>query len=1770
MKSGIFAFALSAVVCATLWADEGFKIPLGGQAGRWEAEKAAAKGNWKTVSDGMASNGAYESNTSAQGENTLEFRFDSAKPLSLRLVPVWWRQSEEKPAARFPDSLPCFKYQFVWPVAFPARNALTDSMLWVKQKPGPDRLVSVGAKLYFSAPLAGSIGVVDAASKKLTGEIHPGGYIADLVADAKSGRLFAANAALNEVDVIDTATDKVVSRIAVEGTPFALEIAEGRLLVACLEGKALAVVNPSSLAVEKRIPLPFKPQMVSTVNGSVVVWPVAATFDPETGKSYPADRLVWPERLKLPWTEPQYYFPCYFSGDLLTIKGPGWPKGYNVRLSSNGKLQFSCASFLDDPGEPGKTRAIETAITIPELGAGQKASIPVVLNYKNFIFFFIAGGGDLYRINLANPSEQRKLEIGQPVSLAMFHAGSSSRYLEWGIGTMLDCASVGVNPGTTPPLKASLLLAADRKAKRAAVVNPDSMEIVLSIELAGDPVSVFVSRNYVYAACEKPNQVLRINLVDGKIEKTYALLSEPLIARVLRLVPRESAEAPTPPLDECPSRLIVHPRPLVFNAATLQSAPAADVPFLPPLRCRASATVAGVSEQFWCDGMHVIAAPNNKWIDTSPVTDRYGTAELSPGDLEGTITFAMDDGPKRDWTLNRLMTKDKWFLARGDEDFEILNAPVFTVPAGPHVLKVKSSSPWARLDALKVQEVLDGRMDLDLAAEAESAPANRAAPSYRGVFAWNEPVNFAAVLKGSQDRDTNLKLSWTLLDIDKRAVGSGQKEIVAKANAESRESLQTALEKSGIYTLRAQCSDGEGVSIVRYARFAKLPKLEHPSLFYRKGDYPAIRGRIAQYPALFERYRKWLRRNVDKPGFLPKRMGGGVAQNYVQMEARWRSVGCAFATVFLEKEKTDYFVQRLAPIMGTGHQEGFEHAWEFAGAAGVIYDMLSSDFPEIAKYRARLDEVRVNPAFIPEVLMSAGDPMPGRERFYIDNQLSIFANVVHYFQTHAGLRGGNWWQGTRANCDCILEAAFRNLTFYAGFLGYDTREFFSLPFYSRMYIHNQYAVPRFDKRRALDAGLGLRAPHHGSGGKISVTLAALLSANPIEQGRYDLGAWIAKMNGPLPGNEDDEVDRLMMDNNAYVYPLFLALGWYDPKGAKLDWEDLPPSMLFDVEGEACMKSDWSPEMTDVIFTCGARDVAYREEPNTLMIVKGGQLLLGTQAQQGDHGDAVISWGNVVIAGNHPPERWRYAADWPRMNERAVIDRFAPQVSNYLLRDFSLTGQIPMNGVYRLADGIVFHSHTEHRFFPAGRILAYETRPEFDYVAGDATGAWPIDQMEGAFRQVVFIRPDVVIIYDRGQLGAAERQSRWIASVVALVDVKGDRFKAFTGGASMHGLVLVPQGVKLENPPQPNIGSISFESPAQPDGRYEYLVVLQTAMGQGAPVQADSALDEKTAKVTVRCDGQTAAVLFNRTGLVGGKITVGKLADTPLAGEIRHSYRHWKDNYLFKKWMQDPRLKPYVVDEDLKEFASMKLPDLAAPKRKSYTAAPRGISKGALQCDGATSCSIGADKCPKLNLGASDFLIQARFRLNKETLLTTDANAYTLLMKGCWGMPLLQAGIRAGSYNGFFARGRSRDNTAYRDILPRQDLKKTFLDGRFHTIAYVRKGLAGVLYVDGTQAGEMAGFDVMINNASPFEIAKSCQQGYFEGEIDDVRVWRFDSGLPADFEKAVALYERTRDEAPAELKNAGAVKYSIWKFDDPDNSSTAQDSGNNGYNLQIAE
>jgi hypothetical protein len=1451
----------------------------------FDATKAAAVGKWTSRPNPLVAGGKYMS-AGAEGVGTaLEFPFDVDKPTQIAVKPLWFSHGDQRKARRFPDNLPFFNVQQVWPIqgSWYDFNAPLTMPAPVVSKPGPDAIDVLGTNAYFTAPAGGKVGVVDLQTEKVIGSFDVGGYASDLVADKDRNEILVADAARNLIVVFDAKDGKKLAEIPVPALPWSIALCQGKLFVASMAAKRIAVVDVAARKVAGGIDLPVGPQNVAVTGGDhpqLIVRLLPMVADAVTLKEVPADRLSY------------------------------WP--WNI---------FG-AEFIE-----GEKEALDKAIV-----AYPKAKLKTFFCGRRPTGLVLDSGPSLgrYRARYPNPVPASKLFLVEP-----------------------DSKAITVVP------------ADGGKATRIA--------------LDETPADMSLYDLRLYVLCKQAKKVLLIDVTNDKVVDTVNL---PYVADefyVGCLAPRTTSDeylTSSPVMEHAiPGRIAVGFHPLAFDPQTLAAAAAPSQPFLPLDRHNKVATQGGKVRQLAVDDLHTIQVadapakpagagepPPPRWIDTSSVTDFHvagNPARLMPGDEPGAVTLRVDDGPECDWENDVWFSPDyRSMLVRGTDEFDLWNGVRFALAPGKHVLKVTARSRYANLEGIQVKRTLASTLDVRFEPLPDKVHGGieAAVPSYGGTFGADEPVSFNVKLANKTDRPLDLSAAWTVRDYEGKTVLEGKDSFALAAGATAARPLALDLKECGRFTICMKLSSPDGEYEV-YHRFLKLPKLDYPRLIARAQDAGPIQDRVKRYATLFGRYRDYLHRQSEKADFLPKVIRGSWGQEMWKEYPKWHALCLAFADAYLEPADAKKYQAKLVPLVGEpGGYDAWQGNYEFGDAHTILSDLMMSGSDEARKNRDKfygepntgvLNSRGVEGGNLPDYLMGIKEPLTEQNRAVLFRAAMEMNNYDKYFGAHAGNRGGNWWHGTGAMCHCPIHSMTRTFLWWRNFFG--EKDFFERTSIRGVLTLQSYAYPHYDTHTFWD-----RSAFRETGDTTKNTEAmrwALsgLSRQPLEKTYYkEVFDCIDKLGGPMT-DEAKEVDELLSKGCNVVIPMYLALGWVDPDLQAVQWEEMPPSMIFDPEGAVCMKSGWDKNMTDIYFVSGIKDISYRAIPNHFQIFKAGEMIAG-MARVGDHGCPVPLYGNTVRVGEEERAFKGYLTtgwNYERMDERFVTDCFSTLGYSYMFRDWRLSGYRE-EGTYWEGGGhghsypreVVMHSHTSHPFFSEGKVLAYETSPGFDYVAGDATNSWALDDVEEAYRQVLFVRPDVIVMYDRLALGDAPKSVRWpMMTLLNTTNKTGNPtltdnvFTSANGVASVWGKALLPKGGKVkaatagvEGFPPNAVGYIEIQPPEK-SRQVEFLVAMRVGLKEATPLDCKLVEEAGQSGIAFTYDSMSYTVFFNREGAVGGHIKIednGKtVIDRPLAPQVRDTLENWKGAPLFDKWMHEDRFKTYVTPEDRKRFESDK-------------------------------------------------------------------------------------------------------------------------------------------------------------------------------------------------------------------------------------------------------
>lgn len=1492
--SGRLALVLSLLLTLTLagaWAQSattGVSLGTAAQWHTWEAESATPVGSWQTAADPAASGGKY---LEAAGEGSrLQYRFRVPLDTTLRLRPVFWRNSAQRASLPFP-----------YPLA---------------QDFGPAAMDYCGNLVYFTAPATGQVGLYDVAQGKLLGAMKLGGYLTDLVADHVRNVVYVSDAQNSRVLVLDGRTGQCrPEALTVAAQPWALALVGDQLFVACRGGKCVQVIELRRWRFGRTFALPAAPVRLDAIG------------DPPTSLVVRFQQGAVQALTLDPLTPDQQQYGARTSHG-------------SVSPSRDVRYEVDRGKQVVKVTRSGKTvevdvRSVTTTATpaaAPEGSAANLAGPDNLALCGTKLFFTAPQAGRVGVLDTATDKLLKSIEVGGWIADIVALPKSDKVYVADAAGdrvVILDAAKLAVKGEVkVPATPLALELAEGYTLQRPYMVPPTRID-------------------KLFVACAGDQALAAIDLNTDQLLRSVPLGYRP---RGVRLVAPPNADWwPLLADDRVPlamiPRVAVEPEPYEITLDPLRAKPAPGQAEMGPRRAPVKLAVAGQE--------HTVSAPapltlqvDATKLDVSALCDPQVQPQqpLGAGEAPGSLTVAVDDGPEYDWRRSTWTRPDNgMMLVYGTDEYWRWNAPAVVLKPGEHTLTLSAHDPTLRLDAVQVMPTADAALDLSVLPEPRAVHGAVPGSSYQGVFYDQEPVQFSVVVRNDSERSASVTLTGTLANYLGEAKPLPQPlRLRVPPHGQSAVPLRLAPEDWGRFVLTLNLASARG-GLTRDFRFVRLPKLTHPRMFFRPEDAGQIAARLARYPRLFSRYADWLKRMTPREGryperFLPNALTAGEmaklapegtkdpqgAYGWRMYEAGWRMLATEFTARYVPGADSAFLDARLKPLLEAPKTDTWvqfhHHGPFFPGAVEGMVDMAPDGVRQNLPLTSFFAKYRGDVNVLPFTIASLEPPLRPADRAMVYEIATLHANLERYFETHYGRRGGTWWQNPWSWCYCPTQGLFLNFMFCKNLFGEE--RYFEKPFFRGYLTFMEYADPIRDKSNLLPA---LRRPS----GEPWRWILASVARHPLEKYEYGFDDWIARLNGDLPQPETAAVDDLMAMkghplaipyqaaphgfNTGVAIPVALALGWYDPDAPTVTMDELPPTALFDVDGWAMMRSGWDSEATEVTYMCGARDHTCRQQPNHFTVVRGGEYLVGTPTLWADDGNNQPAWGNTVVAGENWAERWRLNLYSPRSLERAIIDRFSPVNWAYLARDRALVDYRPAEGGW--GGGVDLHGHTETLMVDEGRVLAYETAPEFDYVAGEAAGAWPPEEMQGHTRQIVFLKPNVIVMYDRVTLGPATTRSQWLATTGPELAVDAQRFTIKTGEERLAGQVLWPREAKLVSV-DPLPGGFYWKkqrllqiSGGQTGPQQDYLVIMTTGAEGLTPAAASVLASDGALGVSVKVDGRSYDLTFRRQGPVGGALRfarAGQTVDQPLVEKISDTYAAWKSDPRYGKWVTQPR------------------------------------------------------------------------------------------------------------------------------------------------------------------------------------------------------------------------------------------------------------------------
>lgn len=324
----------------------------------------------------------------------------------------------------------------------------------------------------------------------------------------------------------------------------------------------------------------------------------------------------------------------------------------------------------------------------------------------------------------------------------------------------------------------------------------------------------------------------------------------------------------------------------------------------------------------------------------------------------------------------------------------------------------------------------------------------------------------------------------------------------------------------------------------------------------------------------------------------------------------------------------------------------------------------------------------------------------------------------------------------------------------------------------------------------------------------------------------------------------------------YAYKDFL---WHDASIPKADYKKLPLSHLSPGAGFVYARSSWEDDATCFFFKCGDRFTAHQHlDLNHFLIYKQSELA-GDGGHYDDFGSAhdvnyhlrTIAHSTILVMD--PEERW------PGIRAGNVTANDGGQ--HHAWKHHNGAAVDP-------ADWL-----KQKQQMDIADLLACEERGTYLHVAGDATRAYAPRKLALFTRQIVFLRPNTFIVFDRVKSTRPEYKKTWLLQAMRTPEKNPSHLVITNGKGRLFVQTLEPEKaeVKLVSgddlyklggrayPPRRVIGpapECRIEvSPVKPSELDLFVHILTAADSESAPPQPGQ----------VRIDGNTVIVQLEQVG-----------------------------------------------------------------------------------------------------------------------------------------------------------------------------------------------------------------------------------------------------------------------------------------------------------------
>ncbi|MDQ3033817.1 MAG: heparinase II/III family protein, partial [Myxococcota bacterium] len=341
------------------------------------------------------------------------------------------------------------------------------------------------------------------------------------------------------------------------------------------------------------------------------------------------------------------------------------------------------------------------------------------------------------------------------------------------------------------------------------------------------------------------------------------------------------------------------------------------------------------------------------------------------------------------------------------------------------------------------------------------------------------------------------------------------------------------------------------------------------------------------------------------------------------------------------------------------------------------------------------------------------------------------------------------------------------------------------------------------------------------------------------------------------------------------------------------------------EDVAVMRSGWDADDTYVFLSCGDYFSGHQHiESGSFHVYGAGAMLTGStgtyDAFETDHWQSYYAQHSVhanTLAIVDPGEYFPTLQTFRMGREHSVNDGGQRPLRLAEMGDYRRVLDLPMYLTRR--DGL---PHYE-----TGSIRTFEHGTCHDYVACDATAAYSSPgrvtdgnepKVSEVTRQLVFLPPDVIVVFDRIESLDASFEKRFLLHTYGTLEHDGGAFRLENGEGALVGRTLLPASADTEvitafevagtpHPPSSTgreIGGTRLEvSPTTERARDVFLHVLRVQPASDpAALEASATEDDTHVTLTLTTrSGEPITLQLAKTGDLGGHLTVGSRCDQEL-------------------------------------------------------------------------------------------------------------------------------------------------------------------------------------------------------------------------------------------------------------------------------------------------